>query len=180
MQNNFPTDKFQNKLVGEYETIFAPLKNEKLRILEVGIFKGGSLLWLADYFPNAEIVGIDLGLATIKHERIKMLVCDQNDSEGLNQIGKAVGKFNIIIDDGSHKFKETDNTFKNLFQYLENGGLYIIEDFMAGYFPNQFPEQKDINLLIFQIAEKKIELGISDFNIIFKEPSCSLAVFKKK
>lgn len=172
------TDKFQNKLIPEYETIFEPLKDEKLKILEVGIFKGGFLLWLVDYFKNAEIIGIDLDLPEIKHERIKMLLCDQNDSEGLNQIGKTVGKFNIIIDDASHKYNETKNTFTNLFQYLEDGGLYIIEDFVAGYWP-QNPAYRDLNLLVFQIAEGKKELGISDFNIILKEPRCSLAIFKK-
>jgi cephalosporin hydroxylase len=166
--------------MGEYLKIFEPLKNGKLKILEVGIFRGGFLLWMEDYFKDAEITGIDINiLPDIKKERIKMLLCDQNDSNELNRIGQTIGKFDIIIDDGSHRYEETKNTFKNLFPYLKDGGMYIIEDFVAGYWP-QYPEYKNMHLLPLQIAEKKEELGISDFNIILKEPKCSLAIFKKK
>jgi len=176
----YDTDKFANKLIGEYEKIFEPFKDEKINILEVGIFKGGFIMWLADYFKNADITGIDINfLPDIKHERIKMFLCDQNDSEELNRIGQTIGKFDIIIDDGSHRYAETKNTFKNMFPHLKDGGLYIIEDFVAGYWP-QYPEYQHLHLLPLQIAEKKDEIGISDFNIILKEPKCSLAIFKKK
>lgn len=175
----YDTDKFANKLIGEYEKIFEPLKYEKIKILEVGIFRGGFLLWLADYFKDAEITGIDIELPKISRERVKMFLCDQNDSEELTKIGAVAGNFDIIIDDGSHKYNETKNTFNNLFPFLKDGGLYIIEDFVAGYWP-EYPVYKNLHLLPLQIAEKKNEIGISDFNIILKEPKCSLAIFKKK
>ena len=177
MQYN--TDKFKHGLIDEYIKIFDHLKDEKLNILEVGIFNGGSLLWMADYFKNASISGIDLKLPDISHERIKMSVCDQENLINLDRIGKELGKFDIIIDDGSHEFLKTEGTNIALFPYLKSGGLYIIEDFIADYWP-EFPQYKDIHKLIFEIAENKNKLGISDFNIILKEPKCSLAIFKKK
>ena len=39
---------------------FAPLKTEPLRVLEIGIERGGSLLMWRDYFPNAQVFGIDI------------------------------------------------------------------------------------------------------------------------
>ncbi len=176
----FDTDKYQHGLISRYEVFFAPLKDRKLKILEVGIFRGGSLLWLADYFKNAEILGLDLEIPDIHHERITMSVCDQNDSGRLCKMGLRHGPFDIIIDDGSHRYVETKNTFDYLYGgFLVKGGLYIIEDFIAGYWPDQ-PEYKNLHKLVFEIAERKNELGISQFNIFLKDPKCSMACFVKK
>ena len=45
------------------------------------------------------------------------------------------GDFDIIIDDGSHFSKHIIASFKFLFKYLSNNGLYIIEDLQTSYFP---------------------------------------------
>ena len=50
-----------------YEHIFYPLKNSPIRIFEIGIKKGGSLILWRDYFPNATVFGIDIGAATVEH-----------------------------------------------------------------------------------------------------------------
>lgn len=174
----YDTDKFIHGLIDEYEKLFKHLKDKKLKILEIGIFKGGSLQWLSDYFKKSEIIGIDLyvpsGLAI---PRVKMLACNQNDSDKLAQISETYGPFDLIIDDGSHHHDDTKNTFESLFGLLKPGGIYIIEDWIAGYWP--MPEYKGINDLVFEIAKEKNNCGISDFMLILKEPKCSIAVFKK-
>lgn len=55
----YDTDKGEGYL-RVYERFFYPLKNAKVNLLEVGVYKGGSLLLWRDYFPNGNIVGIDI------------------------------------------------------------------------------------------------------------------------
>jgi len=176
----YNTDKHQHGLIEVYEKMFERMKDKQLTILEVGVYNGGSLLWMVDYFKNSKIVGADIALPNISHERIVMDICDQNNSERLEQIGLKYGPFDIIIDDGSHRYAETKNTFDNLYKkFLNPGGMYVIEDFIAGYWP-EYKEYKDLHKLVFEIAEKKNELDIKAFNIFLKDPKLSIAYFVKK
>ena len=43
----------------EYERIIEDRRNQPLRILELGVFSGASMLIWSDYAPNATIVGLD-------------------------------------------------------------------------------------------------------------------------
>ena len=42
-----------------YESFFAPLVGQAIRLLELGVHKGASLRFWRDYFQNAVIVGLD-------------------------------------------------------------------------------------------------------------------------
>ena len=54
---------------------------------------------------------------------------DQSDREELQAYaGHIGGKFDIIIDDGSHASHHQQVSFATLFRHLADGGLYIIED----------------------------------------------------
>lgn len=181
---NYPTDKFINKLIPEYERIFAELKDANLKILEIGILNGGFLMWLADYFKKAEIIGADIIIPTNKDEilkysdRISIDSVDQRDEGSLKNIGKIYGFFDIIIDDGCHQRAETQRTFEALWPFIKPGGLYIIEDFIAGYW-TALPIYDGIQEVVAMIMTRKNDWKISDFEIILKEPKCSIAAFKK-
>ena len=43
----------------------------------------------------------------------------------------------IVIDDGSHRSKDTVYNFVNYFQLLKPGGIFVVEDMHAGYW-NEF------------------------------------------
>ena len=43
--------------------------------------------------------------------------------------------FDIIIDDGSHQSKHIISSFKFLFSYLNNNGIYVVEDLQTSYQP---------------------------------------------
>ena len=49
--------------------------------MEIGVYHGNSLKVWKDYFPNAEIYGIDIDPSCKKFEdeRTKIIICDQND-----------------------------------------------------------------------------------------------------
>jgi hypothetical protein len=120
-----------------YEELFAPKKYEHLTLLELGIHEGGSLRAWAEYFPRAEIVGIDLQLPPIsEHGRIHMYAADQADVTALSRAAAetAPDGFDIIIDDCSHIAKLAKVSFWHLFNnHLKPDGIYCIEDWATGY-----------------------------------------------
>jgi hypothetical protein len=125
------TDKssLANDYLRHYERIFAPWRERSFTVFEIGVAQGASLLLWRDYFPNAEIVGIDINPQCKRFEgpRIRVLIGSQDDPEFL--LGLCAGaRPGIIIDDGSHRADHIQFTFERLFPHLLPGGLYVIED----------------------------------------------------
>ncbi|MCC6323470.1 class I SAM-dependent methyltransferase [Candidatus Nomurabacteria bacterium] len=117
-----------------YALYFDPIRNEKLKILEIGVDKGYSVKAWKEYFPNAEITAIDIiDLKHLEEERVNIITGSQNDVNFLGQVNKDYGPFDIIIDDGSHHNDDMKCSFEYLFPLLKKGGLYIVEDLHACY-----------------------------------------------
>ncbi len=189
------TDKVQNGFVDAYRSQFQDLVDQPVRLLEIGIFKGGSLLlWdLLFQHPQARIIGIDLALPDIElPERVSMYPCDQNDSEGLKTIAQEHGPFDVVIDDCSHYAQETRNCFNVLIDHICPGGYYVIEDWCVGYWsdmqksgilPSTFkemyrPEFDGMVKVITDIMENAIRLQLRGLNIQVVDKKC-LACFQK-
>ncbi len=125
-----------------YEPAFEPIRNEPLRILDIGIFKGASIeVWL-EYFPNATIFGIDTfdrvwpcDIAILKHPRVEWR---QHDSTTPADFGK----FDIAIDDGLHTHKAQRKTLEC---FAPCADRYFIEDVWA--FDHMTPKEKEHNWL---------------------------------
>lgn len=116
-----------------YERFFERLRDRPVRLLELGIASGGSLLHWADYFPHGEIVGLDRRLPDISHSRIRMVQGDQTDPAALDACGDVL---DIVIDDCSHIAAATRVSFEHLFPKVVPGGIYAIEDWGTGYWSN--------------------------------------------
>ncbi len=141
------TDKriLEHNYVQFYEKNFETIRNENLKILEIGIYRpepnsgrlvGASLKTWYDYFPKANIYGVDLtDFTDVENDRIKTTICDQSNREDLeNVIKKFGGDFDIIIDDGGHTMEQQLVTLGYMFKYLKNGGIFVIEDLHTSYF----------------------------------------------
>ncbi len=65
----------------------------------------------------------------------KGLVCcgSQADPVFLEDVATQRGKFDVIIDDGSHQSEHIIASFKSLARHVKDGGLYIVEDVHACY-----------------------------------------------
>ena len=84
-----------------------------------------------DYFINANIYGADIDMDILKdEERIKTFFVDQTNPDTIiamfNKI--AVDKFDIILEDGLHEYNANICFFENSIKYLDDDGIYIIED----------------------------------------------------
>jgi predicted O-methyltransferase YrrM len=181
---NYQTDKIAHGLIAEYEKLFADYKNKPLKILEIGVYTGGSLKWLVDFFPNATVVGGDILLRDAEgikkyNSRIDSIwQLDQSIPASFAEMIKKCGPFDIVIDDGHHSHILTKNTFETLWKEVNSGGIYIIEDFLPGY--SRYRQYRGMPNFITYIMLGKNWLGIGDYGVIVKEPKCSYAYFKKR
>lgn len=142
-----------------YNPFFAPLAGIEIKLLEIGIDKGGSLLMWKDYFPKGQIAGLDIKLPRdfTPPEGVTMYEGDQRDTHFLHQVAEkeAPGGFDIIIDDGSHYGKNTKITFWTLFGHLKKGGYYVIEDWCTGYLKN-WSDGRELDFLKYERENTRV------------------------
>jgi SAM-dependent methyltransferase len=137
--SKYDTDKAAHThYLRNYEEYFRPLLERDVRLLELGVLKGGSLLLWRDYFERGVIAGLDLNPAQIEDPtgRIRVYQGGQQDTALLDRIARecAPEGFDIIIDDCSHVGELARVSFWHLFErHLKPGGLYVIEDWGTGY-----------------------------------------------
>jgi hypothetical protein len=117
-----------------YDYFLIPIKNHKMNILEVGVDDLRSLKMWLDFFPNANIYGVDINKKDFTYSRGSIFKADQSKKKDLEKVVKKTGKCKFIIDDGSHVPQHQLLTFNYLFnECLEFGGIYIIEDIETSY-----------------------------------------------
>lgn len=110
-------------------------------ILEIGIgghsakYSGGkSLQALMFFYRKGKIIGADIIDKTfLDRSNLETVILDQNSISELNKLGKKFKYFDVIIDDGSHFPKHQKKSFEVLFNYLSDGGVYIVEDMRSSY-----------------------------------------------
>lgn len=121
----------------KYEKYLPFKRDDNLKILEIGVLNGASIKTWKDFYPNSEILGIDINVDCLKYEdtdnRILIEIGSQIDGDFLSRIIKKYGNFDLIIDDGSHMQNHIIYTFENLFDNLVEGGVYVIEDTACSY-----------------------------------------------
>ena len=121
-----------------YEDYFGALRDKEVRLLELGIKEGGSLLLWRDYFERGVVVGLDINPVRLDDStgRVRTYEGPQQDTELLDRIARenAPGGFDIIIDDCAHIGVLARASFRHLFdKHLKSGGMYVIEDWGTGY-----------------------------------------------
>jgi len=122
-----------------YDRYMAPLRDRPLRMLEIGVFKGGSLaLWRRYFGPDATIFGIDIdpACAAFDGQHGQVRIGSQADPDFLTRVADEMGRLDLVLDDGSHYSDHIRTSFRTLFPRLADGGLYIIEDLHAAYWPD--------------------------------------------
>ena len=129
---NTGTDKNTvHSYLAAYERVFAPKRHEAVRLLEIGVFTGGSLRAWADYFDSAdsEIIGLDINPNLVRFDlstpKIKTMILDATNREAVSRLE---GDFDFIVDDGSHALRDQVLSFNLLKSRIRPGGAYIIED----------------------------------------------------
>ncbi len=117
-----------------YTRHFEPYRSTPIKMLEIGVFRGGSLrMWKKFFHPDSVIVGIDIDKNCQQHEiadeQVYVRIGSQADPDFLAAVNQEFGPFDIILDDGSHKTYHQLISFTSLFRAaLKDGGCYMVED----------------------------------------------------
>jgi hypothetical protein len=120
-----------------YDREFSKLRDEPIRLLEIGLNVGASIkLWL-QYFSQANVVGLDIvdfkfGMP-MDEELLKRFEFFKGSAFSPYDLQRFVEAypdlFDIIIDDGAHSSGTIVMSFNYLWGHVKPGGYYCIEDF---------------------------------------------------
>jgi hypothetical protein len=134
-------------VLDQYEQVFA--NTPPRRMLEFGIFQGGSPALFSLWFELEKFVGIDIcqpvaafdefcarnsaGSRIVSHYGVS-----QSDRLRVEQIIEhEFGAIppDAIVDDASHAYRASRETFEIAFPRLQAGGVYVIEDWSYAHWP---------------------------------------------
>jgi hypothetical protein len=137
-----------------YDALFGPVRNEPLRIFEMGIGTnntsipsnmgaggkpGASLRGWKAYFPKAMVFGADIDKKILfSEDRIETFYCDMTKPDVIAAMWKhpsLSGPLDIMIDDGLHVFEAQTTLLENSLHKLATGGVYIVEDVRGADIP---------------------------------------------
>ena len=136
----YGTDKSSEKhnYCVKYEKYLPFKRHEQINIMEIGILDGKSLLTWKEYFYRSNILGIDINPDCKQYEdkenNISVEIGSQDDFVFLNEVMREYGKFDMILDDGSHMNEHVIYSFEHLFESLKSGGVYVVEDCHTSYY----------------------------------------------
>ena len=135
-------------MIDWYEASFAD--DPPKRVLEVGIFKGGSVVLFSELWRPERLVAVDIAVEPIPALAEYVRRCQLAESVkpvfGIDQADVAamrsviVSEFgaaplDLVVDDGCHFLEETRATFETAFPFLRPGGTYVIEDWGWAHWP---------------------------------------------
>ena len=118
-----------------YDYLFSQFRAEKFSLIEFGCQEGNSMRMWEQYFPNAEIYGVDLDDDAKQHEkgRVHIVIGDATSPETLAALKAQTGRSAfIILDDASHAWSDQRRSFELFWGMVTPGGFYVIEDLECG------------------------------------------------
>ena len=169
------TDKCSmiHNYLGKYEFFLQCFRNQPIRLLELGIFQGASLRMWQEYFPHAEIFGVDIreGCSQYEDERIHIIQTDLSNVDAVIRLKDI--RPQIIIDDASHIVSHQLLALFTLFDVLPSGGVYILEDLETSLNPEQFEDAyRDCPLDAYEVCSRIARITarkVPDDNSIYAE-----------
>ena len=139
---------------------------------------GNSLKCWSDYFPNANIYGIDIyAHPELNKDRVKTFVANQySEKDIMNVVNEINTELDIIMDDGSHIGEHQAFSFMHLNKYLSQSGIYVIEDVQPpnidkfkdlSIFPSDYKEYINNNFNVEYFDTRNTIGRADDFMVVF-------------
>lgn len=121
-----------------YDRHFSRFRNKPVVLMEIGVAKGGSLeMWRKYFGDQCTIIGMDINPACrqFEDERTKIFIGSQDDRKFLQSIKESVPKVDILLDDGGHMMHQLRITFEEMYDWVDENGVYLAEDLHTCYWP---------------------------------------------
>ena len=169
MESNIPeTDKYISGLTDYYREKLKNFQNtiNPVKLLEIGVDKGGGLFFFSrNLFTNAQFFGIDIIEPETLPPNTIFENIHQRDEEKLRKFAEKYGPFDIVIDDASHRVRETKICLNIFWNHLNSFGWYFIEDWgVYKYQPTSLNE--DFN----KMASELLFYWYRSLEIIYNSP----------
>jgi SAM-dependent methyltransferase len=129
-------------------------KFDSPRILEIGIFDGGSLRMYDEFWEDrAKIIGVDISTRVSNFsdsKNIKAVIGDIMSSDTIQKIKVANNNelFDIIIDDAGHMMDQQQYALKNLWPLLKPNGIFVMEDLHTSLMQSYNPDNAITTLTV--------------------------------
>ena len=142
-----------------YDRYFSCFRGRKVRFLEIGVSKGGSLQMWRNYFGDEAIIyGIDINpdCEQFNNKAGQVRIGSQIDEAFLTSVIQEMGGVDIVLDDGSHHMSHIPVTLKHLFPHVTDGGIYMVEDLHTSYwksFGGGYGDEKNFFGFVMQIID---------------------------
>jgi len=156
MGRRYQTDKslYGHNYLDKYEFLLGQFRQQAFTLLELGVFHGGSEQMWREFFPKAQIVGVDIDehCAQYAGDRIAIRILDLAKPENLEAL-KAVQP-SIIVDDASHLWSHQLLALTQLYPCLPPGGVYILEDMETSLNPAEYPGYDDCTINPYEVCQE--------------------------
>jgi hypothetical protein len=109
-----------------YDRLFVPIKNIPIKMMEIGVYNGGSIrLWREYLHPESEIYAAEINY----FEHIDGTCSVIGDMYSDEQVSKFSDEyFDLIIDDGPHSFESFVLLMQRYYSKIKSGGTLVVED----------------------------------------------------
>lgn len=122
-----------------YHELFRRFRHRRIKLLEIGVLSGASLLGWRAFLSRATVVGADIApIGHLGYRGLRTRQTDQSSPEALAALAADEGPFDVIIDDGSHINAHQILTFYTMFPHLNDDGIYVIEDAQTSFWPGPY------------------------------------------
>jgi hypothetical protein len=114
-----------------YHRHFAKFVGTPVRILEIGVYSGGSLEMWREYFgAECTVYGVDIEPSCAQYARdgVEIFIGDQADPNFWARFRSRVPELDIVVDDGGHETEQQVVSLEALLPHLRPGGVYLCED----------------------------------------------------
>jgi hypothetical protein len=138
------TDKdTHHNYLNTYSELFGKFEKEPITLLEVGVYKGGSLRLFEEYFINASIIGYDIkDWGDIQCKRATRIIQDF----GSIKSSDIPNNISIAIEDGAHDFDSQFDFIKKVYPKMIRGGIMVIEDIFTKHLQQMKEALDSINI----------------------------------
>ena len=112
-----------------YEQLLTPRAESSTNVLEIGVYKGGSIKVWETFFQQAHIYGVDINVSKVQASlklgpRVHIMKADAYDPI----FASSLPDFDVVIDDGPHTLVSMKQCLQLYAPKLKRGGILVIED----------------------------------------------------
>jgi len=119
-----------------YDRHLSRYRGTTIRMLEIGVYRGGSLHMWREYLGSQAIIyGVDIDPACRQFDGLagQVRIGSQDDARFLKSVVAEMGGVDIVVDDGSHVMQHIVKSLTTLYPLLSDNGIYLIEDLHTAY-----------------------------------------------